>query len=79
LPSTVDLVEQMGGESYVYLTLASGERIVARAPGQSHLQPGEAVVAAVGEGAHLFRRGDDEAAIGHSARIGERVEAPLEH
>jgi multiple sugar transport system ATP-binding protein len=63
LPATVDLVEQMGGESYVYLTLASGERIVARAPGQSRLRVGEAVAAEIGEGAHLFRRGDGEVAI----------------
>jgi ABC-type sugar transport system ATPase subunit len=63
LPATVDLVEQMGGESYVYLTLASGERIVARAPGQSRLAVGEAVGAEIGAGAHLFRRGDGEAAI----------------
>jgi ABC-type sugar transport system ATPase subunit len=63
LPATVDLVEQMGGESYVYLTLASGERLVARAPGQSHLRSGEPVAAAIGEGAHLFRRGGDETAI----------------
>ncbi len=63
LPATVDLVEQMGGESYVYLTLASGERMVARAPGQSRLQVGEAVAAEIGEGAHLFRRDDGEAAI----------------
>jgi len=63
LPATVDLVEQMGGESYVYLTLASGERIVARAPGQSRLTAGEPVAAEIGEGAHLFRRDDSEAAI----------------
>ena len=63
VPATVDLVEQMGGESYVYLTLASGERLVTRAPGQSRLQAGEPVAAEIGAGAHLFRRTDEEAAI----------------
>ena len=64
LPGTVDLVEHMGGESYVYMTLGDGERITVRRPGQTALRSGEAVQAAVtAEGiAHLFRSGEGEPA-----------------
>jgi len=66
LPGTVDLIEQMGGESYVYVAMANGERLTVRHPGQSRLAAGEAVHLAPGT-AHLFRTGGDEAALPHAA------------
>jgi len=63
LPGTVDLVEQMGGESYVYLTLAGGERITVRRPGQTALRSGESAQVAIEDGAaHLFRKAEGERA-----------------
>ena len=63
LPGTVDIVEQMGGESYVYVTLANGARLTVRRPGQTALRAGEAVHVAIEGASHLFSRGDDEHAI----------------
>ena len=64
LPGTVDLVEHMGGESYVYVTLANGERITVRRPGQTGLVGGSNVRAAVLQGqAHLFHTSEGEAAV----------------
>ncbi len=60
LPGIVDLVEQMGGESYVYVTLANGARVTVRRPGQTVLRAGGAVRIAVSETAHLFSRDEDE-------------------
>ncbi len=63
LPGTVTMVEHMGGESYVYVTLANGERLVARRPGQTRVVSGEAVQAAVlDQAAHLFHAGEAGAA-----------------
>ena len=69
LPGTVELVEHMGGESYVYMTLASGDRIVVRAPGQTRLVAGDAAHARLGEGlAHLFRSDDGARALDRTHR-----------
>jgi ABC-type sugar transport system ATPase subunit len=68
LPGNVTMVEHMGGESYVYVTLANGERLVARRPGQTRLATGEAVQAAVlDQAAHLFHGGDSGAAFARIA------------
>jgi ABC-type sugar transport system ATPase subunit len=67
LPGTVELVEHMGGESFVYLTLASGDRIVVRSPGQTRLTSGAVAQAMIGDGAHLFRRTEGEPAFARSA------------
>ena len=65
LPGTVDLVEHMGGESYVYMTLGNGERITVRRPGQTGLRRGTAAkIAIVDAQAHLFRTQDGEVAVG---------------
>ncbi len=63
LPGTVDIVEQMGGESYIYVTLANEARLTVRRPGQTQLHAGEPVRVAIDGAAHLFGRGDDEHAI----------------
>jgi ABC-type sugar transport system ATPase subunit len=63
LPGTVDLVEHMGGESFVYLTLASGDRIVVRTPGQTRLTAGAVAQAVIGDDAHLFHRTEGEPAL----------------
>ncbi len=69
LPGNVDLVEHMGGESYVYMTLASGDKIVVRRPGQTHLATGSPAQAVITDGmAHLFRSGDGEAALTRHTR-----------
>jgi len=60
-------VEHMGGESFVYLTLASGDRIVVRSPGQTRLTSGAVAQAMIGDGAHLFRRTEGEPAFARSA------------
>ena len=64
LPGTVDLVEHMGGESYVYVTLGNGERMTVRRPGQTMLVAGSSVRATVISGfAHLFHKADGELAV----------------
>ena len=63
LPGTVDIVEQMGGESYVYVTLANGARLTVRNPGQTPLQSGEPVRVGITGAAHLFSRAEGESAI----------------
>ncbi|HEY0419424.1 MAG TPA: sn-glycerol-3-phosphate ABC transporter ATP-binding protein UgpC [Acetobacteraceae bacterium] len=65
LPGTVQLVEQMGGESYIYMALANGERLTIRHPGQVRLRAGEAARATVLDNrAHLFRATEGEPAVG---------------
>lgn len=67
LPGTVDLVEHMGGESYVYVTLANGERITVRRPGQTSMTGGDTVHASVqAEQAHLFHTDEGETAVGRA-------------
>jgi ABC-type sugar transport system ATPase subunit len=68
LPGTVELVEHMGGESYVYLALASGDRIVVRSPGQTRLTTGAPAQAVIGDAAHLFRRTEGEPAFARTAQ-----------
>jgi len=64
LPGTVDLVEHMGGESYVYITLGNGERITVRRPGQTGLRNGApARVAVVDQQAHLFHTNEGQDAV----------------
>ena len=63
LPGTVDIVEQMGGESYVYVTLANAARVTVRRPGQTALRAGSPVRIGIEGAAHLFSRGEGEAAI----------------
>ncbi len=63
LPGTVDIVEHMGGESYVYVTLANGARLTLRNPGQTALHSGEPVRIGISGAAHLFSRAEGEPAI----------------
>ncbi len=63
LPGVVEIVEQMGGESYVYVMLANGARLTVRRPGQTLLRAEEEVRVAIEGAAHLFSRGADEHAI----------------
>ena len=53
LPGNVDLVEHMGGESYVYVTLDNGERITVRRPGQTALVGGSALLQRIARGAEV--------------------------
>ena len=64
LPGTVDLVEQMGGESYVHVVLANGVRLNVRRPGQTPLRTGESVHITIEGDAHLFSTADDGHVIG---------------
>ena len=67
IPGTVDLVEHMGGESYVYLTLASGDRVTVRGPGQTNLTAGAPAQAAIApDMAHLFLKTEGEPAVPRS-------------
>jgi len=66
LPAMVELVEHMGGESFVYLVLASGDRIVVRSPGQTRLTTGTVAQAVIGDGVQLFRRTEGEPALARS-------------
>ncbi len=68
LPGTVDIVEQMGGESYVYVTLANGARLTVRRPGQTALSTGDAVRICIEGAAHLFSRAEGEPAIAPRVR-----------
>ena len=60
-PIVVEVVEQLGGVSYVHGRLPSGVRMVIAEPGQSLLRPGASVrVEAPANSIHLFK--EDEAA-----------------
>ncbi len=62
LQGTVDVFEQLGGESWVHLTLADGQNLVARLDA-AELSPGDTLAVAVEAGhCHLFDR--DGQAIG---------------
>jgi len=62
-PIEVEVVEQLGGVSYIHGRLPSGERLVISEPGQSALKPGVSLrVGAAGEVMHLFRDEGDAAA-----------------
>ncbi len=63
LPGRVDIVEQMGGESYVYVTLANGAGLTVRRPGQTALRLGDPVRVGLAGVAHLFSTAAGEAAI----------------
>ena len=68
LPGTIDLVEHMGGESYVYMTLASTDRLVIRCPGQTPRATGQTVYALIDPAtAHLFAATDGEPVLIHRA------------
>ncbi|SEC75305.1 carbohydrate ABC transporter ATP-binding protein, CUT1 family [Rhizobiales bacterium GAS191] len=54
-PIEVDVVEQLGGVSYVHGHLPSGEPLVVAEPGQSPLKPGQSLRAAAGDALHLFK------------------------
>ena len=43
LDATVEVKEALGGESYVYLRTAKGDRLVAKADGEHPASPGDAV------------------------------------
>jgi multiple sugar transport system ATP-binding protein len=64
----VSVVEPMGNELIVYITLPGGDRLVATAPPQAPIRPGDTVsVRVLPEGAHLF-----------DAESGKRVESPVQ-
>lgn len=53
---SVTITEQLGGESYLHGTLASGEALSVRLPGQTRVKRGDAIGLSLGEPAlrHLF-------------------------
>jgi multiple sugar transport system ATP-binding protein len=62
-PIEVEVVEQLGGASYIHGRLPSGERLVISEAGQSALRPGASLrVTAAREAMHLFRNEDDGSA-----------------
>ena len=64
----VSVVEPMGNELIVYITLPGGERLVATAPPQAAIEPGDTVSVRIRpEGAHLF-----------DADSGKRIEPSLQ-
>jgi ABC-type sugar transport system ATPase subunit len=61
-PVAVEVVEQLGGASYIHGRLPSGERLVIAEPGQSGLRPGASLhVSAAADAMHVFRSAPDEA------------------
>jgi len=61
-PITIDVVEQLGGVSYIHGRLPSGEHMVVAEPGQSSMKPGSLLrAAASSENVHLFRSDEGEA------------------
>jgi multiple sugar transport system ATP-binding protein len=59
LKGEVQIAEQLGGETFVYLALAGGSSVTVEIKGQAHVQPGEVMELAVEAGRyHLF--GPDE-------------------
>ncbi|CAN1547834.1 MalK ABC-type sugar transport systems, ATPase components [Rhabdaerophilaceae bacterium] len=67
-PLRVDVVEQLGGSSYLYGTLPSGERLVVLENGQTHVKPGERVAVSVSPAhIHLFGGPQDAAIVTNQA------------
>jgi len=55
LPGTVDLVEALGSETLVHVTLAGGPQVIARQAQRTHLRAGDAVAVFVeAANAHVF-------------------------
>ncbi|MEX6505965.1 ABC transporter ATP-binding protein [Jiella sp. M17.18] len=70
-PVTVETIEQLGGESYLYCTDASGKPITVHKSGQTRIRAGEtAQVFLPAEAIHVFRK--DGTAL-ERLRIGEEV------
>ncbi|HJQ55230.1 MAG TPA: sn-glycerol-3-phosphate ABC transporter ATP-binding protein UgpC [Gemmatimonadaceae bacterium] len=64
----LSVVEPMGNELIVYITMAGGDRLVATAPPQASIKPGDTVSVRIRpEGAHLF-----------DADSGKRIEPSLQ-
>ena len=63
-PLTVDTVEQLGGMSYLYGRLPSGEKLTVATSGQTPLRAGNTVQVAPAPGElHIFPPGDDGSAL----------------
>jgi ABC-type sugar transport system ATPase subunit len=61
-PIHVDVVEQLGGVSYIHGRLPSGEQMVVTEAGQSSMKPGSLLrAAAASENIHLFKNDGGEA------------------
>ena len=70
-PVTVETIEQLGGESYLYCTDEAGNSITVHKSGQTRIRAGEtAQVFLPAEAIHVFRK--DGAAL-ERLRIGEEV------
>ncbi len=55
LQGTIDVLEQLGESSYVYMKLASGDDVIVRAPGETEAIPGGSYTAHVpGRALHVF-------------------------
>jgi multiple sugar transport system ATP-binding protein len=55
IAATVDTVEELGSDAFVYCTSADGDQIVARVPGLSSIRPEMTVsLSPVGDGVHRF-------------------------
>ncbi|MGP9818873.1 ABC transporter ATP-binding protein [Salinarimonas sp. NSM] len=66
LPASVDINEQLGGETYLYCTLAGQEQVTVHQPGQRAVRHGDAVGLTVRtSGIHLFAQ--DGSVIAHGA------------
>lgn len=66
LPATVDVIETLGSEQYVFLKLADGAQLVSRVPGDFDVKPGQAVAATlVAEKLHLFDKASGKAISTH--------------
>jgi multiple sugar transport system ATP-binding protein len=63
-PLEVEVVEQLGGTSYLYGRLPSGERLVVSEAGQTRARPGDAIhVGAAEKNLHVFSASDGETAL----------------
>ena len=55
--ASVNLTEQLGGESFIYGTLASGEALTIKQPGQIFIKPGATIPVRIDpDTCHLFDR-----------------------
>jgi ABC-type sugar transport system ATPase subunit len=71
VPAEVTLTEQLGGESYIYCTVAGQAPIVARLSGQTRVSRGERIgLVFPRHECHLFRRGASEAALPRTYEAG---------
>lgn len=70
IPVVVDVIETLGAEQYLFLSLAGGAQLVSRVPGDFIVRAGQTLAATFGpEKIHLFERESGKSLAGHQTPV----------